>query len=423
MKKKIITILLVFGMTITTFFSSCINTYANPLIAIPFFSISEELFSLIVGSALASGIVLSNKEQEVSFVNTFLSQVSSDDFTVDQNGEKIKFPFNPSSSKADSAQYSTALEKFARRNVKKENNKFIPNKDFVSFFNKTVSSAKKSYGAYDTIYAYDHLWTKNGKNDYYVVVGDELDKNKKEVTFIRDILGTPYNLEIVYSKYGDDYASSIFLRKGSQRLAEGADFDNYKYRISFYPSTELPGYYSINYPKQLHWNPNFMNGDFSCARIKIPMPFDGIENWQPPEGWSTIDDNSSSIPKNDFIVPNNQDFGNFEGSEDKPVVPDKPDKPNKPPQSDIDFNFDWHKLDLNNFNLKNKFPFSLPWDLANIIGIFDVKPKVPVFDFPLPAGNHLKIDLTQFNDWAEITRFFVLIFFIIELIFITKKIM
>lgn len=70
--------------------------------------------------------------------------------------------------------------------------------------------------------------------------------------------------------------------------------------------------------------------------------------------------------------------------------------------------------------ITDKFPFSLPWDIQRILGIFNVEPKAPVFNVPI-VTEKVKIDLTEFDDWAVIVRFFVFVGFIISLIMISTK--
>lgn len=69
----------------------------------------------------------------------------------------------------------------------------------------------------------------------------------------------------------------------------------------------------------------------------------------------------------------------------------------------------------------DKFPFSLASDIKNILDVFDVEPIPPKFTVPI-LGEEVNLDLTEFNVWASIVRFFVLIGFIISLINITRKV-
>lgn len=77
--------------------------------------------------------------------------------------------------------------------------------------------------------------------------------------------------------------------------------------------------------------------------------------------------------------------------------------------------------------IKNKFPFSIPWDLKNAITSLMATPKAPkwTIDFDrayFTGGGQVEIDFAQFEPWAKIVRWGVLIIFNITLILITRKI-
>lgn len=80
---------------------------------------------------------------------------------------------------------------------------------------------------------------------------------------------------------------------------------------------------------------------------------------------------------------------------------------------------------------KEKFPFSIPWDLQKQLGIFAAEPKTPVFSvdshlFTI-AGNEIRmdfdIDLSQFDVIASMSRWALLIAFDIGLILAIRKLM
>ncbi|HGM3821816.1 TPA: hypothetical protein ACKOIO_003965 [Clostridioides difficile] len=71
-------------------------------------------------------------------------------------------------------------------------------------------------------------------------------------------------------------------------------------------------------------------------------------------------------------------------------------------------------------NFKEKFPFSLPWDLSRIFGIFDVTPKSPVWEITLISAK-FTIDMTIFEKFFDISRFFIYLSFLVSLIFISVK--
>lgn len=77
--------------------------------------------------------------------------------------------------------------------------------------------------------------------------------------------------------------------------------------------------------------------------------------------------------------------------------------------------------------LKNVFPFSLPFDLYNILESLDAEPQTPVLevDFSFIPGATkeavLKVDLSVFNGVMEVVRMCELVLFSIGLILITRR--
>ena len=69
----------------------------------------------------------------------------------------------------------------------------------------------------------------------------------------------------------------------------------------------------------------------------------------------------------------------------------------------------------------DKFPFCLAKDVVDIISVFNVDPKAPVFKIPF-VSEEFTIDFTEFELWFYIMRFFILIGFIISLIVLTRGI-
>lgn len=90
-------------------------------------------------------------------------------------------------------------------------------------------------------------------------------------------------------------------------------------------------------------------------------------------------------------------------------------------------------LDLDAFNtigdrLKTVFPFSLPFDIRDAISTFVDVPKAPKFTIdlrntPFVGGSVTTLDFAQFEEWARITRWAILVIFNISLIVITRRIM
>lgn len=76
--------------------------------------------------------------------------------------------------------------------------------------------------------------------------------------------------------------------------------------------------------------------------------------------------------------------------------------------------------------LKTKFPFSIPWDFKNAITSLMATPQVPKWTIEFPpnyfvGGCSVDIDFSQFEVWAKIVRWGILIIFNIFLILTTRR--
>ena len=74
-----------------------------------------------------------------------------------------------------------------------------------------------------------------------------------------------------------------------------------------------------------------------------------------------------------------------------------------------------------------RFPFSLPWDLVRAFSTMQVARQAPRWTITFPSnifigGGNVIIDFIQFDTWAVIIRWGVLILFNIGLILVTRKI-
>lgn len=76
--------------------------------------------------------------------------------------------------------------------------------------------------------------------------------------------------------------------------------------------------------------------------------------------------------------------------------------------------------------LQNKFPFSIPWDIYNIIKGFEVERETPVLEWEiyLPVIDYtweVNIDMTMYNETAELFRTLFLLLFIVGLALFSYK--
>lgn len=117
---------------------------------------------------------------------------------------------------------------------------------------------------------------------------------------------------------------------------------------------------------------------------------------------------------------------------DNPI--DKPiDKPiDNPIDKPIDKSLPDVKIDFTPFtvvseNIKEVFPFCIPWDISNSFKTLVAPKKSPVFDINFDSkyftgGGSIQIDLTQFESMAKIFRFFILLTFSVCIVLITRKV-
>lgn len=92
----------------------------------------------------------------------------------------------------------------------------------------------------------------------------------------------------------------------------------------------------------------------------------------------------------------------------------------------------WTPLMMAGSAMTTKFPFSIPWDLANQLKVFDVAPKAPVIDINIPnfvviegksQAMVWQIDFNYLNPIAAAVRWFAIIAFDIGLILMIRRIM
>jgi len=75
---------------------------------------------------------------------------------------------------------------------------------------------------------------------------------------------------------------------------------------------------------------------------------------------------------------------------------------------------------LLNLNVKDKFPFCLPWDLYNAVATISAEPKIPEFKVNI-KGAIIDINFIQFEELAKITRWATTLIYTISLIMISRR--
>ena len=164
------------------------------------------------------------------------------------------------------------------------------------------------------------------------------------------------------------------------------DFTNPSYGKLELPTEEEKEYLKNNYPNY-EWFDKEVSDDILGGGSEAFPPNNGDTPQDPPQGNSPIISNPPSFP-------NLEEF-NFNGLQLQPLT-------------DLFSNF------------KTKFPFSLPFDLANLIGGLSQDPIPPRFETEIFNYNFV-IDFTEFEVLAQIVRAFTLLSYVVSLIFITRN--
>lgn len=102
--------------------------------------------------------------------------------------------------------------------------------------------------------------------------------------------------------------------------------------------------------------------------------------------------------------------------------PDPDKDPDKEPGQEPDEDLSSYKVDL-----QAVFPFCIPFDFIALLRVLDAEPEAPCFDFPvvIPSIGYeetVKLDMSVFDDVAEVIRLCETVSFIIFLMFATSKV-
>lgn len=144
---------------------------------------------------------------------------------------------------------------------------------------------------------------------------------------------------------------------------------------------------------------------------------------------SDIDDKSQALTEalvsSTLTVPSVNDLTS---KVPEPLPDAEPAEPSKPDSEQTD---DLTKYNYENPDLRDIFPFCIPFDFANIISLLEAEPKAISFEIPCftitksytlkKMDNGIKVDLALFDDVAALFRKFMLIVFILGLILASSK--
>lgn len=137
----------------------------------------------------------------------------------------------------------------------------------------------------------------------------------------------------------------------------------------------------------------------------------------------------------EFEILDRPEIDGYQGIEVSPVTDPNPDtdpdtEPDTNPDTDPDAGTDtgtdtgadaWQPSEMGNFvlDLKNYFPFCIPFDIYDFLTCLNADPVAPVIDWeiPLPGGSTypMQVDLSAFDDVARLLRRLQLLLFCVGL--------
>ena len=182
--------------------------------------------------------------------------------------------------------------------------------------------------------------------------------------------------------------------------------------------------------------PNSVGNIVPDGHDMIPVDMSDYQNYIDQANNNTDNDIVGSVQGQEFsdfvdpyfvdtsnqpIIPDNPD--EVPTYPERPVVPDQPTIPDKPDVSNEDIQ---QSLEgATTIDLRSVFPFCIPWDIYNLVLIFDTgedreAPHI-TFTFPFNENWVVDVDLANFDSVAAILRLLELIVFIIGLMVATRS--
>lgn len=267
----------------------------------------------------------------------------------------------------------------------------------------------------------------------------------------RQVHGNTYAMKQVsqgnYTLGGNSYSYSVWVRNNGFSYVGSSGYN------SFINYQGANGQIFVRSGNVLNAN-NFNNNGASFLPLNVPStipnpvdddivyPIETIKRLQyddDPEPNRQFDPNQSTDPSNyPLNVPTVQPI-EYPYPITRPIpepktrpdpIPVPPSDPSIDPSPDplpdpIDPSLITDEIPLID-GLQNKFPFSIPWDIYNIIKGFEVQRQIPVLEYTIdfPIINYewdISIDLTMYDNTATLCRTLLLILFIIGLALFSFK--
>ena len=382
MKRKFLALTLCF----TILFSS-INykkSYANPALVM-----APEAFNILAGMVVSAGVVL-NAENIYTFIERTCLRVDSGVFSPYSSYEEF--------------------EEDLLKNTKKDkdpNGKeiFIINDDFFnniksfldsSFENNSNNTVKHIYNPFGSVPVYISALPGNQtvvKNVSFTTTPSNTNSYKEGTFIFRPVKENAYSTSMYIDIYEGDskILESIFYLYNDEFVDYRGFLVHNKYlNMSFSNSNRMPYKGSV----AIKTEEDKYEGQYNSSNItnNIPVYNDisegGNISFKPPtivgEGNGDSDNGDS-------------DNGDSDNGDSDNVFPGFPQ-------------FDFSGLDLSPISnlfedFKSKFPFSVPFDIYNLLSVFVVEPKAPIFEVPIFTET-IKFDLSIFEEWANIIRMF-----------------
>lgn len=435
MKKKIISIFLACFITV----SSTVSSFANPLLAI-----APEVLGVIATTLVAGGVVINNREELSSVLKPFIedykinSVVPTDLFSLgvklskdgylDVSKDFIDYVSSVYTKYFDNpfgvANTAKLLGYYGDIPVVEKANAIT---DYNSVYRQLDLSYLTEYKWYNITDNLEFKYYKNSADNYVIQARYKFTANGDYLTGDYINIGTSSVWNQVITKYSDrnyiilcHYVPGLysnfktitsigsiypsFVYSPSPGLDYGLDLEGVKDRTD---GASVP----IYVPQNLEDLYGKTSEEVLTGTGGYALPVEGTIEF-PITGDIAQDvaiGDSITIPKEETVEGEGtgEDTGTGEGTG----------------TGGITFPSFGDSIDFSPFELSGiteKFPFSLPWDLGRLISSFDVTPKAPTFDVPI-VSEKITVDLTQFDEWANIVRYFVQISLICTLIYISVR--
>lgn len=239
------------------------------------------------------------------------------------------------------------------------------------------------------------------------------------------------NVELIgYTQFADEttqlaYVNGIKNGTISQETKKSPDIntENGNATATYNPTTNN---YTVNYSPTINYNTdgtstnneyitNVVNeNDYNDYTNTVNNNTTNNDYESNGEAFQELVDTIKSQQNNDIINPD------ADTSTDIPVQPTSIPKPENTTEQNTE-----NVSTMATVDLKDVFPFCIPWDLYNMISKFTANREAPEFNFTLnlgPAGNHeINIDFTEWESAATILRALELIVFIVGLAIATRN--